>query len=304
MQSLFLDLFLKFQTIFCMPEWVDNLFCTPVEWGIEQIMDISGFTKPLSALKMISNATSANSIYYALWSTVQTIVTKTVLPIGVALTVTFFILSLIDMASKDNTTLEHYIKEFIKLIIAVTVVKNSWPIILYLIKIGDTVLLSLYDESKVAMDAVKENVDELVNVQSVAASGGYACLLLVLLIPLLVKWLAIVAMYVCVFMRALDIGWRAVMFPIGSSNLFEGGINSPGVKYIKGFFGSLLSGSVVMAIMLLCPSLLSAAFTLGCGKSGLGVNNLTLGLLAMTGAEIAIVGAAFGASNKTKEIFS
>lgn len=296
MQTFITDVFLKLQALFLGPaSWLDGFFEGPARDNLDVILDTSEFSNPINGLYLILNKTgiSTDSIYLTLWESVQKLITKTIMPIGVALVTTYFIMTLIDMASRDNTTLEHYIKEFIKLIVAVTIVTKSWSIILYLLKVSEFVL---NDIGKIISSfPLKVTVDEILNHHT----GGYVALWFTSLLPWLVKKISVLALYVCVFLRALDVSWRAALFPIGAANLFEGGISSPGVRYIKAFFGALLAGAMMMVILAVSPSLLMSAYNIAGGAS-----NAPTGMLAIAGAELAIVGAAFGASGKVKEVFS
>lgn len=301
MQSLILNMFLKLQMLFCgkLSAFLDDGFEGLARENIVEILDTSAFTKPLDALFLIvtSDGQASAGTYSALWSTVSTTVNSIIMPIGISLTVTYFIMSLIDMASKDNTTLEHYIKEFVKLIIAITVVKNSWPIMLYLLKISEMILLDLKTTDEISLEDARNQIEDILKSNS---GSGWLSSWFTSLIPKIVKQIAVIAMYVCVFMRALDIAWRAAMFPIGAANLFDNGINSSGVKYIKSFFGALLSGAMIMLIMSISPSIATAAYDIGVGND----HSYVTGMFAIAGAELAIVGAAFGASNKVREAFS
>lgn len=296
MQAIMLNIFFKLQVLLLGPaSWLDGFFEGPARENLKAIIDTSEFNGPIGGLFLVLNesGTGRGTIYVSLWQSVQELTTKTIMPIGVALVTTFFIMSLIDMASKDNTTLEHYIKEFIKLVIAVTVVTKSWPIILYLLKISEMILL---DIRKITNNYGKlPEVDEIIKQHQ----GGYVALWFSSIVPWLVKKLSVIAMYVCVFMRLLDVAWRASLFSIGAANLFDGGMNSPGVKYIKSFFGALLSGAMIMLVLVISPPLLLSAYNMAGGPG-----SAPAGMIAIAGAEIAIVGAAFGASGKVKEVFS
>lgn len=296
MQAVLLNIMLKLQVLLLGPaSWLDGFFEGPASDNLKAIFDTTEFSSPVKGLYLIvNNSDGGESIYSSMWSSIQTKATITIMPIGVALVTTYFIMTLIDMASKDNTTLEHYIKEFIKLIVAVTVVTNSWPIILYLLKIGESILKEI-EASKITF-GLEATANEVLDDNS--SFGGYVALWFTSLLPWLVKKISVLALYVCVFMRALDVAWRAILFPIGAANLFEGGISSPGVKYIKAFFGALLAGALIMLILAISPTLLDSAYKMAGGKENVGA-----GMLAIAGAELALVGAVFGASSKVKEVF-
>lgn len=66
-------------------------------------------------------------------------------PAGIALCTTFFIISLIGLASRDNVNLEHFIKEAIKYMIALAVMTNLILIMNYLVGIADGVTGSVQE---------------------------------------------------------------------------------------------------------------------------------------------------------------
>lgn len=301
MQTILLNIVLKLQVLLLGPaSWLDGFFEGPASDNLHAIFDTSEFNSPIGGLYLLldQDGEGTGTIYQSLWGTVKDLTIDTIMPVGIALVTTYFIMSLIDMASKDNTTLEHYIKEFIKLIIAVTIVTKSWPIILYLLKISEFLLRDIGAELEAfKLDKLDGIVDKILADNS--SYGGYVALWFTSLLPWLVKKISVLALYVCVFMRVLDVTWRAALFPIGAANLFEGGISSPGVKYIKSFFGALLAGAMIMLILAISPPLLISAYEMAGGEKNAGV-----GMLAIAGAELAIVGAIFGASSKVKEVFS
>ena len=83
-----------------------------------------------------SGSAGGDTLGDALWSTVGKVF-GVLSPVGIALCTTFFIISLIAMASKDNATLEHYIREVIKFMVAVTIITNLTTILNYLMRISD-----------------------------------------------------------------------------------------------------------------------------------------------------------------------
>ncbi len=291
------DLGMFFQTftpfLGVVQKWFNGLFRPPCVSFMESILETSDFEKSLDALSLSTQGTEV------LASALRTM-GGTILPIGTALVITYFIMSVVDMASKDNTTLEHYIREFIKLIVAITVVNKSWDIMKYLIKISDSIQdaigRDLFDNVDVGMTAE----------QIIPEDGNMLGLLLALVLPWLVKKLATIALYLLVYMRLFDIGWRAALFPIGAANIFEGGLSSPGVKYIKAFFGACAAGAVIILIVGLTPAILKQSFIIGAGGNDTGTikTNCVKGAIAMAGAMLGMIGAAFGANAKVKEIFS
>jgi hypothetical protein len=82
--------------------------------------------------------------------------------------------------------------------------------------------------------------------------------------------------------------------PIGIANIFSGGSNSRGVKYLLSYFAAVLSGAVMFVAMKL-----GFAFMTTILNSDYGVTSSTLIILAI---QFSIVGACMSASAKAKEI--
>lgn len=74
-------------------------------------------------------------------------------PIGIALCTTFFIISIISMASKDNVTLEHYIRELVKFMIAVAIITNLVTILNLIMKASDQAVTQINDAVVTDLDA-------------------------------------------------------------------------------------------------------------------------------------------------------
>ena len=303
--------------------WLDGIFNPVFDDMLTSITDVSKFDGAINILS-VSQFSEAFNVSEQLVKSFSTGVQGITTAIGVALTVTYFIISLMSLASRDNTTLEHYIKEFVKLVIAVTVVAESWPIMLNLLQIGNSAVNATKTISVSGDTAIIQKV--IIGMKIGAQYSGLAGVMSSFL-PWIISQIAVLACYVAVFMRAVDLAWRAALFPIGVANMFDGGPNSPGLKYAKSFLGAVLAGCVIVICVKILPSLLTVGFRTGAGywpdtshytpgydlltqvandgPNGLYVkNNITWGMITMVAVEIGVVGAMFGASSKIKEVFS
>lgn len=252
---------------------------------VSEIIDISDYSKAANALQI------THGEYRNLWNVVDKLEAE-IKPIGFTLVITFFLVQIVGMASQDNSTLEHYIKEFIKLIIAVTIINKTWDIVIALVRAGDSIWYK----------AFKLEIDET-TVTPVEPAGTAIGRIVAALIPYVIKKLSVIAVYVAVYMRALEIAWRTALFPIGVANMFDGGVNSPGVKYIKTYAGAIISGAVMVILIRLSPYFLGACYNIGATGLDSGDSGAK-GMLALAAGELGIIGAVFGAGNKVKELFS
>lgn len=122
----------------------------------------------------------------------------------------------------------------------------------------------------------------------------------------IVHQIVIIGIDVAAFSRIIDIGWRAACMPIGIANSFEGGVNSSGAKFFKGFVASVISG-VVMVIICAIGFSLSAAL-LSSQAASLATKFVHKGAMTLIAEVIAVefatMGAAIAAPTKTKELFN
>lgn len=140
----------------------------PTHSLLDVVMDSSYIDNGISKSLLLGNGatladTEDTNVIQNLWKYVQAVYDK-LSGVGIALCTTFFVISIIGMASKENTTLEHYIKELVKLMIAIAILSNLILIINSLMAIGDTALMTVRDEkydSKVPYSASNDHRWEL-----------------------------------------------------------------------------------------------------------------------------------------------
>lgn len=222
---------------------------------------------------------------------------------GFALISTFFILHLLDLASKDNMSVESITKALITLIIAVAIAGNLETVINTFLSIGDSIVENLYKVENINdPTGLKSGTDSnigntiITNLKSGAgvgkAFGAWFSALILKLISLITN----IIIDLAVLSRMLDIAWRVAFTPIGIANIFEGGMNSKAMGYLKGLLASALSGAVMLVILAIGFAL-SASLWSGT-IDGMGGCFWASGALLSTGT------AAMAASSKVKEIIS
>lgn len=224
------------------------------------------------------------------WSTVN-VVLNVVKPFGYALIVTFFFIFMLDLASKDQLTIDSIIKTMIQLIIVVTLAGNIEVIMNTLLSIGESMVTRL-DKLSVSSTSGLASAEAIVqNAKDNGVSAG--TLLLEAWVCYLFHQIAIIGIDLAAITRALEVGWRCAFAPIGIANSFDGGTNSQGVRYLKGLAGAILSGAIMWAICAL-------GFAI---SSGFLTTDAQFGnLFASIAALLATAGACIGAINKVKEV--
>lgn len=165
--------------------------------------------------------------------------------VGVGLAVVWVMFDLVEKAQIDQMTPEVIIRWAIKLIVAIMLINNAPDIAESLIAASNKLFEVVGDQSTVQSEALGEIYDDLVK-------GGFTKVLSIMIEFLftgLVMWVCSIFMYVQIFGRLIEIGVRFMFLPIGISDAFTHGINSPGMRYIKKFFAVCLQGTVMYAVM-------------------------------------------------------
>lgn len=121
---------------------------------METVLDTSYIQTIQGSMLLGSGASNAANLPIAssLWAAVRTVF-EIVKPVGLALCTTFFIISLISMASKDTMTLEHYIKAGIRYMVAVAIISNLIFIMNAFMKISDSISSKVTTAPNVTVDS-------------------------------------------------------------------------------------------------------------------------------------------------------
>ena len=212
-------------------------------------------------------------------------------PFGFALIATFFIIHMIDAASKDQLTIDTIIKAMIQLTAVVAIAGNIDMIINTMLSIGESIVASLDDLYK-SPNSTMPTAEDIIE-QAKDSGEGAISFFAMAVVCWLVHQIAIIAIDVAAISRAIEVGWRCAFAPIGIANSFDGGANSAGVRYLKSLGAAILCGGVLWAIMAIGFAI-SAGFLTSTDDIGK--------LFVAVAATFATAGAAIAASSKVKEI--
>lgn len=251
--------------------------------------------------------------YNFFWKGVNTVLSATK-PVGFALITTFFLIYVFDLASKDQITFDGLVKMATQLIIIVAVAGNIDVIINAFLSIGDSLLNKIsslagmggdggsswkglvYDSNGMMND---ETVSDIINAwagidKETGESKFILCAWFSAFFVWLIHQLAVIGTYFAAFSRALDVGWRIGLAPIGVANSFDGGSNSAGIRYLKNLLASILSGVMIYLVVALGFKLSASLLA----TDTIGTSNV----IAAMGCQLATAGAAIGVSAKSKEL--
>lgn len=208
-------------------------------------------------------------------------------PLGLALCMLFFIISLLELAMSERMTMEYFVKYFSKLIIGVAAVWKSQDIWKLIIQFGDSLgSLAVGFTFGTSGDA-SGDVDTLIatltssfgDMASLKGAAIWIMLVLVILMIFPIMALAGVAMtivgYIVCYSRVLELCVRGIFLPIACSLLSDDGWRGAGGRYIRKLMAVsaqgvilIIIGKVTTGIMAIAGSSMISKVTDSVGASG------------------------------------
>ena len=231
-------------------------------------------------------------------STYWDIINKTVSvagkPFGIALLTTFFLMYVFDAAAKDQITVDTVIKMMIQLIASIAILSNFDAVINSILSVGESIFGLLRQQLSASQKMMPTHTGEEIMTTLENNGNTTGSLYFQILFCWLIYHIGKIAMFFAAVARLIELGWRIAFAPIGLANCFEGGTNSPAIRYLKSLFAVAISGAVLFLIFQIGTMVSQILFVQIDGA----------GMWAGVAALLATAGAAIGASNKVKEIIS
>lgn len=273
-------------------EWLDEFLLTAAasfvdaSIGQNQLNDIANIVS-------MSSATGGRD-YSAFWSVVNTALDY-IRPFGLALVTTYFLMFLFDAVAKDQITVDGLIKVFIQLIIVVALIGNFDTIVNAILSASETIFNNIRNAFTDGSSTTLTGED-IVNTWAEGGGDTPVTILFQSMLLWFMHQISIIAIYIAIFSRLMELGWRIAFGPIGVANNFDGGANSAGIRYLKSIAGVALSG-VAIFIVTACGFAVSAAMI-----SEATLENSQTTLFGALGALLATAGAAIGIGNKIRDV--
>ncbi len=166
--------------------------------------------------------------------------------VGIGLAVIWVMLDVLEKLQIEQLSPEILLRIFIKLFMAIMIIANIQPIAEGIINVANEMMPEASETTHIAQaEALGTIYDSLKSMGWIKA----LCLLLQLLIPAIGTMICMLIMLVQMVGRLIEIGIRILFMPIGVSDAFTHGTNSPGFRYIKKFFAVCLQGAVLLAVL-------------------------------------------------------
>lgn len=242
------------------------------------------------------------------WNIINTIlgVTKS---FGIPLIAMFFVIHILDVSTKEQLSVDSIIKVLIQLVLVVAIAGNIDVIVNALLSFGDSLLHAV--QKKIGGTGSYNSPFDAVNIYENLSSSWnttehgifpywrvmgvfFSTALLRLSVQIM-----IIAADISALSRAIDVAWRIALAPVAVANSFEGGVNSGGIRYLKGLAGAILSGLLIYII---------AAIGFGLSVSILSVEgadafSAPMSTILIIASNLATAGAVIGVPQKIKEVF-
>lgn len=298
------------------------------------------FGDPLSTKikDYIDNAFGMLSIQFSDESSIVATSMNIFAAIACSLLILYFTMNIVDQASRDMFTLEKLIVSFIKFLAAFVVLLCLTPIMNSLVKAGQG-FYGMVDE----FSFVSEESGSELYYQPDTGSGSYVFLdessddyimkhsdevrdeydswkavrlflssLVIGILPMIIMWIASGVAFFLIISNSLQIIIRGCFAPLAVVQLFDEGMRSSGIKYIKKFAGLCLMFAV-LAVIVKAGSILSQSFAINeltdesgtithISKSNINQVITFSNVLTVCVIRVAVVGAMVGAGKIADEV--
>lgn len=228
----------------------------------EDLTDYLYFNNDANVTAPITNS-NIETAQKRLWESI-TAVYNVLKPVGYMFCVLYFLIDMIDRTTKEQMNPEHFLRQFIKLLVAIM-----------LIDYGLTFFESFMSLSNAFLDSIKNaNVGQSYSGPSTDAlskfagdindegtSIGKSFLALQFMAINVIPWLGtkvaqIIIMIIC-WSRLIELGARMCFAPIGMADVFTNGFNGSGFRYMKKIFAVALQGVFIFVILKMIGGMLS-----------------------------------------------
>lgn len=248
-------------------------FCARMlAWVFSCFIDIGSIISRAASLSgstdTVNDGALLSQIFSALKGSAETAI-EALVPVGLALCMLFFLISLIELAMSERFTLEYFIKFLSKLVIGVAAVYNSKMIFSTFADFGNSLADLLIDfkfvtDETSSVDALSEHLSTQFKI-FIGDQGAAAwiillvfCLVTVAVMGLLSIVLVVVVYIIC-YSRVMELCIRGVFLPIACALLSDDGWRGAGGRYIRKFVAICAQGAVLVMIGNITSGILSQA---------------------------------------------
>lgn len=224
--------------------------------------------------------------------------------IGLALSVLFFLIQLVELGTSERLTFEYFIKFFTKLIIAVALIAYCEDLIKGCVNFGNG-FMNIISNGNLSPGLTPEEMGQRVSEAFDNASGISWIGLLVSsvfsigIINIVSQGIAAIV-YIIGFTRILELGVRGALMPVALGLMADDGWKGSAGRYIKKFIAICAQGGVLMIIGKISNIAMGAAALAGNYSSEASLSGSFIMLL---GVAIATVSVLFKSMSVVNDVF-
>ncbi|MGN0673131.1 MAG: hypothetical protein ACI4KJ_01675 [Anaerovoracaceae bacterium] len=243
---------------------------------------------------------------------VENVYTNLMVPVALAFLVIFFVCTLVEKTTMEQSNLEQMFLLFAKLVVGVFLIDKGFDLMIYFQQLGVAFLGDFNDFTTAQMrggggfdieksKTLQKLYEEYVGVAWPDSPGWFDTFkniftggTLSLLMAWMFSFILKAAIYLIMFMRILEIYIRTMFAPLALSDVLYQGLNSTGFRFLKGY----LAVSLQMVVIYGCIAL-NTVIAADIAKSADAANSIFL--FKYMGLTAATIGILFKSQSLIKE---
>ena len=258
--------------------------------------------KPIQdASAILTFDSSKNNAYQTLQEFVNALLLITY-PLGIGLVIFYFLCSMVETSTRQMMTIEEFFRQFLAFGVAVVLVSNCGALMTWGLGFANSLFTSVSGAlsgggGQNALDDTIAIFRSMARAKALAHSPsfsiqGIANAVIGQLAPIkdvldiggdqIVK----IFVYLAAYSRAIDLSIRMIFCPIAVANVYNRGMDSPGVRYLKKVVAVELQAVLILAVIQLVTFMKYA----GVGADGLPLLSNALSRTALNFAMIGLIG--------------
>lgn len=179
------------------------------------------------------------------WDFLQDGVYKVAMTVGELLIVLYFMVEMIERSTADNFTIEHFVKMLIKVFVAFAIIVNFEYLMDLILKASSSFMVKAGNINVANSEALTEKAEELAQAGVIKAMGA----MLQMILPYILVFFSKIVVSAVAYGRLLEFAVRTALAPLALANMFSGGFNSPGSRYMRKLVAVALQGAVITLIL-------------------------------------------------------
>lgn len=195
--------------------------------------------------KLFLSFSDPDSKLKVVWDFLKDGVYEVAMAVGETLIVLYFMIEMIERSTADNVTIEHFVKMLIKVFVAFAIIVNFEYLMDLILKASSSFMVDAGNMNVGNSEALAEKADKLAQVGVIKAMGE----MLQMILPYILVFFSKIVVSAIAYGRLLEFAVRTALAPLALANMFGGGFNSPGSRYMRKLVAVALQGAVITLVL-------------------------------------------------------